>query len=155
MRLSTTDIYAFQALGYLGTQSLERWVSGEEISEKTGIARPYLVRVLALLSSKGIIHSKKGIGGGYALSRKPHLISLCEVVRAVDGPIAPLSCASFNWHEPCEVENTCNARAKVWQRIRDALLDVLGELSIEDLAVDFRRGLNYQQCLHHLLRPNP
>ncbi|MBB6097987.1 Rrf2 family protein [Deinobacterium chartae] len=154
MRLSTTDIYAFQALGYLGTQPLDRWVSSDEISESTGIARPYLVRVLAVLSGKGIVKSKKGIGGGYALSRKPHLISLCEVVRAVDGPVAPLSCISLNWHEPCVEEPRCHARTAVWQRIRDALLAVLGDVSVADLAKDFQQGVNYQPCLHHLLRPN-
>jgi len=154
MRLSATDVYAFQALGYLGMQPLERWVSGDEISEHTGIARPYLVRVLSALSSKGVLKSKKGIGGGYALARKPHLISLCEVVRAVDGPVAALSCISLNWHEACVEQDRCNARNKVWRKVRDALLEVLGEMSVMDLVVDFKQNVTYQPCLVHLLRPN-
>ncbi|GEM45440.1 Rrf2 family transcriptional regulator [Deinococcus cellulosilyticus] len=154
MRLSTTDIYSFQALGYLGMQELDRWVSSDEISEHTGIARPYLVRILALLSSKNIIKSKKGIGGGYALARKPHLVSLCEVVRAVDGPVAPLSCISLNWHEDCPEEPRCFARNRIWRRIRDAVLEVLGEMTVADLVQDFKQGNNYSYCLGHLLRPN-
>ena len=154
MRLSATDVYAFQALGFLGTQDAERWVPSEEISDSTGIHRPYLVRILAALSAKGVVRSKKGIGGGYALSRKPALISLCEVVRAVDGPVAPLSCISLNWHEPCSEEGRCHARASVYTRMRDAMLDVLGEFSVADLVTDARQGVNYGHCLHHLLKPN-
>jgi Rrf2 family protein len=154
MRLSSTDIYAFQALGYLGTQPLDRWVGSDDISEATGVARPYLVRILAALSSKGIINSKKGTGGGYALARKPCLITLCEVVRAIDGPVAPLSCISLNWHEACMVEERCHARTAVWQKIRDALLAALAQVTVEDLAKDFAQGVTYQPCLEHLLRPN-
>ncbi|PYE56597.1 Rrf2 family transcriptional regulator [Deinococcus yavapaiensis] len=154
MRLSSTDVYAFQALGYLGLQDLERWVSSDEVSEKTGVARPYLVRILAALSAKGIVKSKKGIGGGYKLARKPRLISLCEVVRAVDGPVAPLSCISLNWHEDCVEQDRCHARNTVYVRMRDAMLAVLQEFSVEDLVIDARQGVSYGYCLEHLLRPN-
>lgn len=154
MRLSATDVYAFQALGYLGSQELTRWVSSEEISEATGVHRPYLVRILAALSAKGVVKSKKGIGGGYALARKPKLISLCEVVRAIDGPVAPLSCISLNWHEPCREEKRCHARATVYTRMRDAMLDVLGEFSVQDLVTDSQQGVTYHECLSHLLKPN-
>lgn len=154
MRLSNTDIYAFQALGYLGLQEPQRWVSSDEISERTGIARPYLVRILAVLSGKGVVKSKKGIGGGYALARKPHLISLCEVVRAVDGPVAPLSCISLNWHEDCVEQDRCHARNNIYRRMRDAMLTVLQEFSVADLVQDARQGVSYSNCLEHLLRPN-
>lgn len=154
MRLSATDVYAFQALAYLGMQELSRWVSSEEISEATGVHRPYLVRILAALSARGIVKSKKGIGGGYALARKPNFISLCEVVRAVDGPVAPLSCISLNWHEPCHEEGRCHARASVYTRMRDAMLEVLGEFSVADLVVDAQQGVSYSACLQHLLKPN-
>lgn len=154
MRLSTTDIYAFQALGYLGTQDGQRWVASDEISEQTHIARPYLVRILAALSAKGVVKSKKGIGGGYTLARKPQLISLCEVVRAVDGPVAPLSCISLNWRESCPEEDRCHARNTVYIRMRDAMLAVLQEFSVQDLVIDASQGVSYSLCLEHLLKPN-
>ena len=153
MRLSATDVYAFQALGFLGLQDAGRWVASEEISEATGIHRPYLVRILAALSAKGVVKSKKGIGGGYALSRKPQLISLCEVVRAIDGPVAPLSCISLNWHEACPEEGRCHVRATVYTRMRDAMLAVLQEFSVDDLVQDARQGVGYGHCLGHLLKP--
>lgn len=154
MRLSATDVYAFQALAFLGMQEPERWVASEEISEATGVHRPYLVRILAALSAKGVVRSKKGIGGGYALARQAHLISLCEVVRAVDGPVAPLSCISLNWHEPCTEEDRCHARGTIYRKMRDAMLAVLQDFSVADLVVDARQGVSYRHCLTHLLKPN-
>ncbi len=154
MRLSTTDIYAFQALGFLGTQPAGRWVGSDEISEATGVARPYLMRILAQLTAKEIITSKKGTGGGYALIREASLINLRDVMRAIDGPVAPLSCISLNWHVPCTEEGRCHARTTVWQRLRDALLEALSEVSVADLATDFAQGVTYEPCLSHLLKPN-
>jgi len=154
MRLSTTDVYAFQALGYLGTCDTECWMSSDDISSATGVARPYLVRILATLSSNEIIISKKGTGGGYALSRRAKDINLKEVMRAIDGPVAPLSCISLNWNEPCEEEKRCHARTAVWQRVRDAMLAALEEVTVDDLAIDFRQGNNYQPCIEHLLKAN-
>ena len=154
MRLSATDVYAFQALGFLGMQDPARWVASEEISDATGVHRPYLVWILAALTAQGIVKSKKGIGGGYALARKPHLISLCEVVRAIDGPVAPLSCISLNWHEPCVEEDRCHVRSSVYKRMRDAMLAVLQEFSVQDLVTDARQGVSYGHCLGHLLKPN-
>ena len=154
MRLSATDIYAFQALGYLGTQPLGAWVGGDDISRATGVARPYLMRVLAQLVSKGIVSSKKGTGGGYALAENAEDINLRDVLRAIDGPVAPLSCVSLNWHVSCIEEDRCHARSAVWERVRDALLAALSEVSVADLAADFEQGVTYTPCLSHLLKPN-
>lgn len=153
MRLSATDVYAMQALGYLATQPRDAWVGSDTISEATGVARPYLARVLAKLVGNDIVRSKKGTGGGYALSRDAASIDLRDVMRAMDGPVAPLSCVSLNWYEPCVVEDRCHARTAVWQRVRDAVLDALSEVSVADLGVDFRQQIDYRPCLDHLLRP--
>ena len=153
MRLSATDVYAFQALAFLATQPRERWVGSDEISEATGVARPYLVRILATLASSHLVTSKKGTGGGYALSQAPEKLSLREVIRAIDGPVAPLSCVSLNWGKECAAQSICHARKSVWERVRDAMLDALSEVSVADLALDFKQGVSYELCLDHLLSP--
>lgn len=154
MRLSATDIYALQALGFLATQPDDSWVASEDVSQATGVARPYLVRILAALTTNGVISSKKGVGGGYRLSRPPQEINLRDVMRAIDGPVAPLSCISLKWHQPCPEEDRCHARSSIWRKLRDAVLAVLGEFTVADLAVDFAQGVDYRPCLEHLLRPN-
>lgn len=154
MRLSTTDIYALKALGYLGMQPISRYVGSEEISQATGVRRTYLVRILAALVSHGLVVSKKGAGGGYTLPRDPAEINLRDVLRAVDGPIAPLSCVSLNWPKACILEPRCHARNRVWLKVRDAVLEALGQVSVADLAEDFRQDIRYGECLEHLLHPS-
>ncbi|GIW24417.1 Rrf2 family transcriptional regulator [Meiothermus sp.] len=151
MRLSKTDIYAFKTLGYLGTQPLERFVGSEELSQATGVGHTYLVRILAALVGHNLVVSKKGQGGGYALPRPPEEINLRDVIRAVDGPIAPLACVSLNWPKACTEEKRCRARSVVWLKVRDAVLQSLSQVSVADLAADFRQGVDYSECLDHLL----
>lgn len=153
MRLSTTDMYAFQALAYLAMDGHGAWVPGEAISAATGVAQPYLARVLATLVGSGIVKSKKGAGGGYALARAAVDINLRDVLRAVDGPVAPLACVSLKWRVRCPEEWRCHARSAIWEKVRDGILEVLSAVSVEDLAVDFRRGVRYQACLERLLSP--
>lgn len=154
MRLSSTDIYAFKALAHLGTLMPGAWDHGDDIARATGVPRPYLARVLAALTARGITASRKGAAGGYALARDPREISLSEVIRAIDGPVAPLSCSSLNWHKPCPEEPRCHARGRVWTRVRDAVLTVLETTSVQDLVDDARQGVDYAHCLDHLLRPH-
>jgi Rrf2 family cysteine metabolism transcriptional repressor len=151
MRLSTTDIYAFKALGYLGAQPEGRFVGSEELSRQTGVGRTYLVRILSALVACQLVVSRKGAGGGYALPRPAHQIDLAEVIRAVDGPIAPLACVSLNWPKDCAQQGCCQARSRIWLRVRDAALQVLSQATVADLAADFAQGVDYSDCLDHLL----
>lgn len=154
MRLSSTDIYAFKALAHLGMLEPGAWGHGDDVAHATGVPGPYLARILAALTARGITASRKGAAGGYALARDPREITLSEVVRAIDGPVAPLSCSSLNWHKPCPEEPRCTARGRVWTRVRDAVLAVLETTSVADLVEDARQGVDYTHCLDHLLRPH-
>jgi Rrf2 family protein len=152
MRLSATDVYALQALGFLGDRYGEGLTSGDTIVEATGVARAYLARILSSLVASDILISRKGSGGGYALAAEPSSISLRDVMRAIDGPVAPLSCVSLNWHESCELEASCHARGAIWQKVRDAVLTALEDVTVADLVEDRRQGNTYAPCLMHLLR---
>ncbi len=154
MRLSNSDIYAFKALAYLGTLPAGATIQSDIIAETIGVPKPYLVRLLASLSSHGIIIGRRGLGGGYALARAAEEIPLSQVVRAMDGPVAPLSCVSLNWHKDCPEEPRCHARGRVWLRMREAVLAVLETTSVADLVEDAKAGVDYSLCLEHLLRPS-
>ncbi len=153
MRLSNTDIYAFKALAYLGTQDPNTWQHGDDIASATNVPKAYLVRLLAALAAQEIVSAKKGAGGGYALAKNAADIPLSHVLRAIDGPVAALSCASRNWHKQCPEEPRCHARSNIWIRVRDAILAVLEDTSVADLVEDAKIGVDYSHCLEHLLRP--
>jgi Rrf2 family protein len=153
MRLSSTDVYAFKALAFLGMLESGALASSEQIAQGTGVPKPYLVRLLATLSAKGVLSSRKGISGGYALAKPARELALSDVMRAVDGPIAALSCTSLNWPKTCPEEARCHARGRVWTRVRDAIIGVLETCSVQDLVDDVEQGVDYNLCLDHLLRP--
>jgi Rrf2 family transcriptional regulator, cysteine metabolism repressor len=153
MRLSTTDVYALHALAYLAVQPAGGWSSNGTIAAATGVGRPYLARLLAALVAADLVASKKGVGGGFRLARPADVIDLRTVFRAIDGPIAPLSCVSLNWFAPCPEQARCHARTAVHQRVRDAMLEALSQVTVADLAVDQARGVDYRHCLDHVLAP--
>jgi Rrf2 family protein len=106
-----------------------------QISEQEKIPRKYLEVILLELRNGGYLHSKKGMGGGYVLSKPPEEIYLDGIVRLADGPIAQVYCAStYHYHkcEECPVGATCSIR-DLYLEIRAADLKILSATTIADM----------------------
>jgi len=133
--LSKKTKYAIKALVLLGKTNANRPMHIAEIAEQENIPQKYLGAILGELRNAGLIHSKKGAGGGYTLNKRPEDISLVQVLRLTDGPIAMVSCASLNYYHKCDEcfdEANCGIR-NTFIIIRDANLDILNRTSIADL----------------------
>ncbi|MEI9814341.1 MAG: Rrf2 family transcriptional regulator [Acidobacteriota bacterium] len=74
----------------------------QDMSESETIPKKFLEQILLTLKGFGLVHSKKGKGGGYSLAQPPRLIMLGPVVRMMEGPLAPLPCASETRYKKCE-----------------------------------------------------
>lgn len=136
MKLSVRGEYALRALVVLGLDYMEddSVVRIQEISERQNIPKRFLEQILNDLKSAGIVESKRGVAGGYRLSQSPDRISLATVIRHVEGPLAPVSCVSENFYEPC----TCPDEAKcairsLMKEVRTAIVDVLDKVTIAQL----------------------
>jgi Rrf2 family protein len=104
------------------------------MSEHESIPKKFLEQILLSLKGYGLVHSKKGKGGGYALAQPPRLIMLGSVVRLMEGPLAPLPCASetrFRKCDECLDAETCATRI-VMREVRDAIAKVLDNISLEE-----------------------
>ena len=133
--LSKKAKYSIKALIALGKNAEKSPMHVSQISEQENIPRKYLESILLDLRNGGYLHSKKGIAGGYTLSKLPQDIYLDGVVRLVDGPIAMVFCAStYHYHrcEECPVEATCSIR-DLYLEIRAADLKILSGTSIADM----------------------
>ena len=134
--LSMKAKYGLRALLYLARQrNQEEPVLISELAEKEKIPKKFLELILLDLKNHGVLQSKKGKGGGYLLSRRPEAIKLGRVVRVLDGPIAPLPCASQTAYIPCdecEDEKTCGIRL-VMKDVRDAMATILDSTSLADV----------------------
>ncbi|MGZ3751505.1 MAG: RrF2 family transcriptional regulator [Mucilaginibacter sp.] len=127
--------YAIKALILLGKNVNQPPLHISEIATLENIPEKYLGAILGELRNSGLIFSRKGVGGGYALNKKPEDISLVQVIRLTDGPIAMVSCASLNYYHKCDEchdEAICGIKT-TFVEIRDASLKILYDTSIADL----------------------
>jgi Rrf2 family protein len=108
----------------------------KEISRIENIPGKYLEQILLALKNAGLLNSKMGIGGGYYLARPPAQITLSQVVRTLDGPLAPIRCVSQMAYEPCDCpdERTCGLRMAMGD-VRDAIANILENTTLEDVYV--------------------
>jgi Rrf2 family cysteine metabolism transcriptional repressor len=132
MRLSTKGEYASRAMLELSLNYPKGALHIREISKAQHIPERFLEQILLLLKRAGYLRSKKGQKGGYVLSKAPSEISVAEVIRVMDGPLAPIDCVSVTAHELCPMENSCGLRW-LWKDVRDSVARILEKTTFEDL----------------------
>ncbi len=106
-----------------------------DIAEANMIPKKFLDAILGELRNSGIVHSRKGKGGGYMLARPASKILVGEIIRALDGPLAPIACASRSFYRPCEDcadQTTCPVRLMMLE-VRDAISGVLDHRTLADM----------------------
>lgn len=132
--LSNRAKYATRALLELSLNYEKGALHLSEIAERQQIPEPFLQQIMGALRLGGFVASRKGPGGGFALAKHPREIMLGEVVRALDGPIALISCVSVTRHAECGCPHpeTCGLRL-AFKEARDAMAEVLDHTSYDDI----------------------
>ena len=105
--------YAFKALAHLAGVEPGSSVQIEEIASKSAVPRKFLEHILLDLKRNGVVASRRGRSGGYLLIKPPAEITIGQILRAIDGPIAPLPCISrtaYRRCSDCSDEKTCVVR---------------------------------------------
>ena len=108
-------------------------VSVRDIAERTSLPQPYLEQILLSLKGAGIVRSKRGVGGGYMLSRDPDSIALSEIVSAVDGPITAGDFGEPHTDGACDHEGQCVLLA-VWGHVGERMRELLDSFTLADVA---------------------
>jgi Rrf2 family protein len=134
--------YALRALLVLGLDYLEddSVVRIQEISKRQNIPKRFLEQILNDLKSAGIVESKRGVAGGYRLKMPPERVTLAEVIRYIEGPLAPVSCVSARYYERCSCpdEEKCGIRS-VMKEVRDAIVKILENVTLAQLCERVRK----------------
>ncbi len=133
--LTQRSRYALRAMLFLATQTMGGPpVPMNRIAATANVPRKFLELILADLREAGLLHSHRGKAGGYCLSRPPHLISLGEVIRVIEGPLALVPCVSRTAYRPCldcKDEAAC-AIHQAMARVRDETARILDGTSLAD-----------------------
>lgn len=133
MRLTTKGRYGLRAMFELAKDYGKGPVTIKTISERQHLSIHYLEQLLAKLRRSGLIKSVRGPGGGYILAKKPSKISIGDIVRILEGPIALAKCIDESLMKNiCEHIDDCVVRL-MWKRISDRIADVLDSITLEDL----------------------
>ena len=105
-----------------------------EIAAEEDLPRAYLEQLVVSLREAGLVVSTRGAHGGYELARPPETISMAEVLRALEGPIAPMMCASDDPEHAtlCDRSARCTVNV-LWVRVRDAVAGALDSMTLADL----------------------
>ncbi len=138
MRLSKRGEYGLRAMIALAEPApngdAPQMMQIKEISLRENISVKFLEQILLTLKNAGLLHSKMGVGGGYYLARSAGEITLGQIFRVLDGPVAPIKCVSQMAYEPCGCpdEETCGLRL-VMGDVRNAIVDILDRTTLADV----------------------
>lgn len=102
------------------------------VAQRQNLSEHYLEQLIAMLRKSGLVKGVRGSQGGYVLAREPSEISVGDVIRSLEGPIAPVYCVSEKNPGACDEADYCISRT-VWVRVRDGIAAVMDAISLADL----------------------
>lgn len=130
LKISKLADYATAIMNFLTLTTVV--VSAAEISQALSINVPTVSKVLKLLCEAELLHSSRGINGGYQLNRPAPQIFLIEILSAIDGEPALTECSQE--HNLCQQDKTCKVKRN-WQAINQALMHILQNITLADLHI--------------------
>ena len=141
MKLSTRGRYGLRAMLDIAINQGDGPITLNSISKRQGISVGYLEQLMVPLKKEGLIRSVRGAQGGYLLAREPDKITVGDIIRALEGPIAPVACVSEDYPEECDRAEGCVTRL-VWAKVRDSIAQVLDSLTLADLMEEANKNSN-------------
>jgi Rrf2 family protein len=139
--LTSRAKYAVRATLVLAElKAVNGWTSATELAEAADVPRKFLEAILTQLRDHALLESRRGPAGGHRLAAQPSQVSVADIIRAIDGPLAMTPCASvtaFRACDDCADVAKCRMRA-LMRRARDAVASVLEECTLADLIEEGR-----------------
>ena len=135
MKISKKSQYALRAMVHLaGISHRDEPCSVKEISQKENISFDYLEKIIAQLEKRGLVKAKRGVGGGYFLSRSPNKISVGEIITILEGTVAPVECVALEkkYRYRCPRKKNCKT-INVWNKVYQNLASTLNSITLADL----------------------
>jgi Rrf2 family protein len=148
MKLSTKGRYGLLAMVDLAVYSKENHISLKSISERLEMSDNYLEQLIALLKKGHLVESKRGAQGGYALAKDPKDITIGDILRALEGSLAPTQCTCEDKHYKCTIASRCVTKP-VWEKLRDGINQVVDSITLADLMEDYEK--HQVCCTQHII----
>jgi Rrf2 family cysteine metabolism transcriptional repressor len=147
MRVSLKATYGIMAALDLALNNGVAPVQAKSIARRQGIPARFLEQVLLAMKKAGLVESTRGAQGGYLLSRDPQVVSLAEIVAALDDSLAPRQIHSNGEGGRRKIEKVLG---HVWERVRQAELEVLGAVTLQELMERQQRLEAERALMYHI-----
>jgi FeS assembly SUF system regulator len=144
LRMTKLADYGVVLLAYMAGVDDSVPLAAKDLAARSHVPLPMVTKILKILAREGLLLSHRGTKGGYSLARAPEAVSMADIIRAVEGPIAVTQCISGPPGD-CENENVCPVRGHV-RRINHAIHKALDSVTLADLATPAA-----QQPLHQIV----
>jgi len=131
IRVSKFTDYGIVLLSYFAHNPEKQPFSARQLSEESRIPFPTVSKLLKILTNTGLLDSERGRNGGYSLVKRPHEISVGQVISLLEGPLALTECSDK--HGQCKIEGDCPVRNN-WRKINRVVMKALELLTIEDMS---------------------
>lgn len=131
MKISTKGRYALRLMLDLGLYHTGNPVSLKDVAARQGISDKYLEQIISVLNKAGYVRSIRGAQGGYVLAKEPSEYTVGMILRLTEGDLTPVSCVGTE-ASGCERRGDC-VTARVWEKIYDAVSDVVDGITLADL----------------------
>lgn len=131
MKISTRGRYALIFMVNIITKEGQQPVSIKEVAKKHEVSDKYLEQLVTPLVKSGLVQSVRGVNGGYFLKRRPEDYTVGEILRVVEGDLAPAPCVEKN-ALPCKRRNAC-ANVILWEKLNDAINSVVDNITLADM----------------------
>ncbi len=131
MKISTKGRYALRLMIDLAINGQEAYVPIKSVSQRQEISEKYLEQIITQLSRAKLVKSTRGSLGGYKLVRRPRAYTVGEILRAVEGTLAPVTCLEPG-HKACSRENQCPT-LDLWKQIQSAVDAIIDNTTLQDL----------------------
>ncbi len=143
MRISTRGRYGLRALVDLALNNPTEITTLRSIAENQKISESYLEQVFTSLRKAGLVIAIRGAQGGYKLGRPANRISVGEILKSLEGPLAPVHCVGIDAVQQCEREDFCLTRP-FWEDLNQIINDYLDNTSLQDLVDREKKAAIYK-----------
>lgn len=140
MKLSTKGRYGLKAMFELALNEGKGPIPLKKIGLRQNISDQYLEQLFLNLRKANLVKSVRGAYGGYLLSRAAKDITVGDILRVLEGPIAPSECVLYSDLD-CELMNTCVTKV-IWEKIKKSIEDVIDSISLEDMVKDYENKMS-------------
>lgn len=149
MKLSTKGRYGLKAMFELALSFGDGPMPLSNVASNQNISVHYLEQLIATLRKAGLVKSVRGAHGGYVLAHKPENITVGDIIRTLEGPIAPSDCVMDENDHDCSKHNYCVTRT-IWEKIKESIDDVIDSITLQDMVDQHNDKNNKESIMYYI-----